>query len=1828
VKDLSGYVFSVLRKGEFGLFRGSGAGLDPILLVAPTREHASREALKRLEHEHSLKPELNVAWAVRPLALSRHDGRMALVLEDPGGELLDQLLGQPMDIAQFLRIAIPLSAAIGQVHRHGLIHKDINPANILVDTAGDSVRLTGFGIASRLPREHQAAAMPPEVIAGSLAYMAPEQTGRMNRSIDARSDLYSLGITFYQMLTGTLPFNASDPMQWVHCHIARQPEPLGERVAGTPGPISAIVMKLLAKTAEDRYQTAAGVETDLRRCLSGWEAHRRIEPFQLGAHDISDRLLIPERLYGREREIEALLACYNRVVSKGTLEFALVSGYSGIGKSSVVNELHKVLVPSRGLFASGKCEQYKRDVPYATLAQAIQGLILSLLGQSEDELGRWRDDLREALGSNGQLIGNVIPELAFVIGDQPPVSELPPQEAQNRLQLVFRRFLGVFARKDHPLVLFLDDLQWLDAATLELLKHLVTQSEVQHLLLVGAYRDNEVGPTHLLLRTLEEIRAADATVHGVVLTSLGINDIGQLVADTVNCGSELAQPLAELVQEKTGGNPFFAIQFLLTLAQEGLLRFDAVAASWQWEMDRIRAKSYTDNVVDLMAGRLKQFSATTQEALKQFACLGGIAETATLALVLEKTEHELHAALQEAVHAGLVFHQDSTYKFAHDRIQQAAYSLIPDQQCAEVHLGIGRVLLASLTADEFPEHLFDVANQLNRGAAGLTDRDEKARVAAIDLRAGQRAKASAAYESARAYFSAGMALLDESEWASRYELAFALWLERAACEFLAGHLETAGQMIGELLRRSASSVDHAAATHLWIRINIVKAENLQAVNNALDGLRLFGIDLPAQPTQEQVNAEYEAVWQALDGRPIEHLIDLPMMTDPELQTIMSLLSALLEACYHTDLNLYCLVVCRMANVSTQHGMSGASAQAYGRLGLILGPVFHRYRDAQRFAKIAYDMVEKHGFIAHQAQAYFSTALVAQWTQSITTAIDFLRETFRTAVETGDMTCACYSLDHTVTSLLLRNDPLDAVWRESANSLEFVEQARFQDVAFVILSQQRFIATMQGRTATFSTFGDAQFDEGAFETELTGTRTATTICLYWILKLQARFLSGDYAEALAATGKAKGLLWATTFHVQTFDYFYYTVLTVAALYENGSPDEQRAWRDLLTAHGERLHEWADNNPLTFADKHTLVLAEIARLEGREADAMRLYEETIRLARQRGFLQSEGLGYELAARFYEAQGFEQIAHVYFRDARRCYLSWGADGKVRQLEELHPFLREEERVPGQTRTIEAPVEHLDLATVINVSQAVSGEMVLEKLIDTIMKTAMAQAGAERVLLILSRDDELRVTAEATTSGETVHVHLRDESVSPTALPESVLRYVLRTQESTILHDAVVQSPFDGDPYIIQRRARSILGLPLLSQAKLIGVLYLENNLSPRVFVPARIPVLKLLASQAAISLENTRLYRDLAEREAKIRRLVDSNIIGIYLWDSKNRIIEANEAFLNILGYSRDDLAAGILWTDLTPPEWRDRDVFLLQEQKTHGRLQPFEKEYFRRDGSRVPVLIGVATFNEASDQGVAFVLDLTDQKQAEAEARDSEFRYRDVQIQLAHANRVATMGQLTASIAHEVNQPIAAALTNTQAALRWLAKDPPDLWKVQQALDSAAKSGKRAGDVIERMRALFKKAPQSHTRLDINDLVGQIIVLTGGEALKNGVSVETKLANVLPAVRGDRVQLQQVILNLVVNAIEAMAEVRNGPRELRISTENDESKGVHVAVSDSGPGLAPAMFERVFDAFYTTKQTGFGVGLSICRSIIEAHQGQLWATANEPRGSVFQFTLPVD
>ncbi|HVK79411.1 MAG TPA: diguanylate cyclase, partial [Verrucomicrobiae bacterium] len=1448
----------------------------------------------------------------------------------------------------------------------------------------------------------------------------------MGRPLDYRTDFYSLGMTLYRMLTGQSPFAADDPLEWAHCHIARIPPSPRDLAPATPQAVADIVMKLLAKAPEDRYQSAYGLRRDLERCLSEQQANGRIETFPLGLEDFSERFQIPRKLYGREQEATALLAAFDRMAATGRRTLVAVSGYAGVGKSSLVDALRRPIVEKHGYFIAGKFDQYLRDIPYATIAQACRELIRQLLAESETRVADWRRRIQEAVGANGQLIVDVLPQVELIIGKQPPTPELPPNDAQHRFRRVFRQFLNVFAQPAHPLVLFLDDLQWIDAASLQLIEYLFTDSDTGHLLLIATYRDNEISAAHPLLPALDAIRRGKAAVTDIRLEPLPIEPLNQLVADMLHAAPASSEPLTRLVFAKTEGNPFFFTQFLGSLHKEGWLWFDVNDRAWRWNLDQIQACDFADNVADLMVSKLRRQPAPTQEALQLAACLGNKFDLRHLALAGGIAQPEVERRLSAALQEGVIMRTANAGKFLHDRIQQAAYSLIEPERRNAIHLAIGRALLASLSEAELDTRLFDVANQFNRGAALLVDPQERAKIAEINLRAGRKAKASIAYASACVYLAAGMALLEEAAWETRRQLAFDLWFERAHCEFLSGHLNEAMEFLTALLPRALPKADLAKAYHLKAVLHVVRSENSEARDTALACIRLFGIDLPAHPSWRQVRSEYDQVWRNLGERSIESLVDLPLMTDPDIQAVMRVLSALaLTAVFTHNQNLVYLIYSRMVNLSLRHGSIAESAYGYAGFQWILGPVFHRYRDAYHFAQLACALVDKHGFAAMKAKTYFLASFSSAWTQPIAAVLDFVRAAFNAGIETGDFAYASYSSVFEVSDMLVAGAPLDTIWRKSEKALAYVRQYRFRDTEVMIVAQQRFIAALQGRTAALSDFGDATFDEDAFEAKF---RMRQIYCWWWIYKLEAGFLADDYAAAFLAIRKVEPWRWTTSIQIQFIPYHYYSALTMAAVYNAAGPNDRLTWRTRLQALQEQLREWADNNPSTFGDKHALVSAEIARLDGRDLDAMRLYQQAIAAAHDNGFVQNEGVARELAAKFYLTRGFATEGNAHLVEARNCFARWGADGKVAQLEAHHPILRAQS-AGASALAMNGDATQLDVLSVTKASQAISGSLLLEELVEALLRLTLENGGAQSGALLLARNDALTLFADASVEQQTVRVRRFEPASSDACLPTSILNYVRRTREQVLLADVAQANPFSTDDYFARRRPKSILCLPILRQDALLGVLYLENSLVAHAFTPARLTVLELLAAQAAISLENAQLYADLGEREARIRRLVESNIIGVFFWTLDGGVWEANEAFLQLLGYSRDDVRAGqVRWDKMTPPEYRDAEAREAAKIKQTGKFERYEKEYIRKDGSRVPVMIGAAFLEGSQDRGVAFVVDLTEQKRAEADIR--YLAHYDALTGLP--NRVLLQDRMRQAIAH-------ASREGTQVAILFIDLD---------------------------------------------------------------------------------------------------------------------------------------------------------------------------------------------
>jgi predicted ATPase len=1241
-----------------------------------------------------------------------------------------------------LRLAVSLGNSLAQLHARGLIHKDIKPANILVDPTNDRVRLTGFGVATRLPREHQSPE-PPELIAGTLSHMAPEQTGRMNRSVDSRSDLYSFGVTLYQVLTGSLPFMASDPMEWVHCHIARKPTPLEERFRDIPSQVSAIVMKLLAKTPEERYQTAAGATRDLQRCLADWESQRTIDQFPLGEQDRPDRLRIPERLYGRHNEINTLLASFDDVVATGTPQLVVVCGAPGVGKSSVVNELHKVLVPPQGLFASGKFDQLKPDIPYATLAQAFGGLMRYLLGKPEAELSKWRHDLRQALDPNGALVVDLIPELKFIIGEQPAVPDLSPQDTKARFQLALRRLIGVFARPEHPLALFLDDLQWLDAGTLDLLEDLLVQPDLQHLLLVGAYRDNEVNATHPLMLKLAAIREGGARVQEIALTPLKQEDLAQLIADALHCQPQQAMPLAQLVHEKTAGNPFFANQFIQELAEEELIRFDSGAVSWLWELYPIQQKGYSDNVVDLMTAKLSRLPLPTQQVLQELACLGNRADTSTFSLIYGRSQEELILICGRRIRLDLIVWADASIQFAHDRVQEAAYSLIAEELRASAHLRIGRLLLKHTPEDKSEEAVFEIVGQLNRGAVLMTSQDEREQLAEFNLRAGKRAKAATAYTSALSYLTAGSALVGEDGWNRCHELVFELGALRAECEFFTGGFASAEARLTALSSHAGSVVEQAHITRLLYDVHYAGNRHDLCIAECLRFLRHVQIDVPTQPTEAQAQAAYEQVWSKLGNRSIEELLNLPLMVDPASRATLDVIAKFAISSLSTDKNLFVVVVCAGVNFSLERGNTDSSCYLYANFGVIAGWHFGNFDAGFRFGQLGLEVTERQGLRRHESLVRLVLAgQIMPWSRHVENCHDLIRNSFELARKSGDRIATLSTWGMIIEYSLFAGDPLVEVENEAEVSLEHYRRAMFQDFIHLGEAQTAFIRNLRGLTRQFGSLDDERFSETYHQTQ---PQVPTFECFYWLRKLQARYLAADYTEAMDASNHVERLQSSAPALLEIADYRFYSALTHAALCGDAADDERQEHFMALADHLKSIENWARHCPENFENRVALVAAEIARLEDRNEDAMRLYEQAIRSAGENRFVHNEALALELAACFYEGRGFYRIARTYIQDARNGYLQWGADGKARQLEERYPDLTAKHPHPDSTYTVQTPVDQLDLAAVLQVLQAVSSETNLEKLISIIMRVSLEQAGAQRGLLILPRGDGFGIEAES---------------------------------------------------------------------------------------------------------------------------------------------------------------------------------------------------------------------------------------------------------------------------------------------------------------------------------------------------------------------------------------------------------------------------------------------------------------------------------------------------
>jgi PAS domain S-box-containing protein len=1789
----------------------------------------------RFRMEHELFARLYIPGIPRPLAPMSQGPPAVAVYEDVVGDLLESVLGEPMSITKALRFGLQLASSLSGLHDKHIVHRDLRPTNLLASRTNDRISIvdlswagTAGGSDTPLPED--------------LAYISPEQTGRTAEPVDARSDLYSLGVILYRMLSGRLPFTAADPLEWMHCHLARAPIPILEHAPELPAAVAALVGKLLAKRPGDRYQSGRGVAADLTRCLAEWEAERRVADFVLGSRDIADRIAIPGELFGREAQIGELHAAWERVRSGGAAEVVLVSGYSGIGKTSLVNELRRHVLDAGGFFVAGKFDQRKRDIPYASFTQAFQSLVQRLLGGSESELARWRQRLGDALGANGQLITAVIPDLEHIMGQQPPVPEVGAHDARNRFNVAFQKFLGVFAGAAHPLVLFIDDLQWLDPASLTLLEGLGTQRDARHLLFIGAYRDNEVTPAHPLRLSLDVIRKAGTRISPLAVGPLSRRDVAVMIGQALHTSAAAAAPLAEVVHDKTGGNPFFATQFLLSLHEEGAISLDRSNGEFRWDIAKIQARSVTDNVVDLLLVKLRRLPPSTQIAIFEMACLGSRVETTILAAAHGGAEKEVHAALGEAVQAGLIFRSDRSYRFLHDRVQEAGYALLPAEQRAETHLGIARRLSAALSEEESAERVFDLAGQWNRGAERITEAADAAASIRLNAMAGAKAKGSAAYASARAYYAAAVALLSDDAWSARYDTALDLHLALAECECLVGAYPRATELLDLTLTHARTPVDRARAYVLRIRLGQVAGNCQEAVLAMLEGLRALGMTLPESEDEvaSAAQAELRVVARLLDAQRAPGFVPLRATTDPRVRALIDLLDEGDAATFVAHPRLWPLVVIRSVTIRLQYGETMRSPAAYLSAGLAIASVTG---DMTRALEVSEMSVGRDHLVRPDPSADAGkviakhAAMINIWCRHFATSLPLLEKAFSACVEVGDFLFVGYMTFNAVWLVFESGAMLETVAAAAQRWAAIARDTHNEVMGEVVRGEERFVARLRGIYDIGSSSFD--FDEAIAKQTAAGFNVGVSFLL--VMRQMTAFLESRYDRAWQHADAMSTMLSAVTLLAVEAAHHTFRGLTAAALHADAGTDRRRELLDVVTDEVRRHAHWRKHGPENFAARHALLSAELARMEGRLVDAEHFYEEAVGAAREHGFINYEALAWELAARFYRGRGLLTIADAHLREARDRYRTWGATAKVKQIDRDHPQLQTGPPGGLAAGSTSVRIEALDLLAVVKASQAISQQLVLDDLITTLMRVVLESAGAETAALLLLRGGELTVAASASVDGPRIVVRRPDDSVIAAELPLSVLNYVRRSKERVVLADVTRANAFSADEKLLRRNAKSLLCLPIVLQAEVVGLLYLENGALANAFPPNRVEMLALLAGQAAISLQHARLYADLQREnlerkqaedalrssQALLRGIVDSSRALIYVKDLEGRFLLVNRQLAELLGLDREQLL-GKTDFDLFPSEqasaYRTVDLRVL----TSGVPVEAEEVATVADGVHTYLSVKSPLFDPTGKTyGLCGIsTDITERKRTEEALRQKE-------AELRQAQKMEAIGNLAGGVAHDFNNLLTVILGSCELVALQMGQGNPS----EAELRAIEESGQRAAALTQQLLAFSRKQLLQPQIVDLNQVVSRIERMLRrliGEDIELTVEADESLGPVLV----DPGQAEQILMNLAVNSRDAMPT----GGKLTIATRNvvlDESyagqqvgvlPGPHVMlrVSDTGTGMDAQTRSRIFEPFFTTKEQGkgTGLGLSTVFGIVQQSGGTIEVSSEVGQGTTFKVYFP--
>ncbi|MBZ8180261.1 ATP-binding sensor histidine kinase [Oscillatoria salina] len=1485
-------------------------------------EYPTQQDLTRYRQEYQILSKLNIDGVIKAYNLIPYQRSLVIVLEDFGGIALKQWIGSrqrqqhPLSLAEILDLGVKITEIIANLHNKNVIHKDINPGNIVINPETRNLEIIDFGLASILTRE-QPTLKSPNLLEGTLAYISPEQTGRMNRYLDYRSDFYSLGVTLYELLTGSLPFPTTNALELVHCHIAKQPIPPHKIKPEIPSIVSEIVMKLMAKNAEDRYQSAWGIQSDLAICLLQLEATGEIEDIIPGENDVSNKFQIQQKLYGREKETATLLTAFEQIITeKNSVKMLLVSGDTGMGTSSLVAQIHKPITEKQGYFITGKFDRSQHNLPYSAFIDALRGLSEQLLTESEDKLQAWREQILAALGANSQLIIDVIPEIELIIGKQEKIAELSASESQNRFNLALKNLLYVFCACEIPLVIFLDELHWADSASLQLLQLIITDEKTKNVLIIGAYPEGELSLTHPLNTVIQELHQQNITIEKISLAPLSLEDISQLIADTLHSDTKSVKSLAKLVLQKTSGNPFFINEFLKTLYTEKLITFDFDCLSWQWNLAEIEAMHVTDNVVDLMISKMKKLPLSTQQVVRLAACIGAEFDLDTLAIICDKSASEISQALTVAVEAGLILPTSdlneqllaTNYKFVHERIQQAAYALIDKSVEKVIRLQIGRLLLSRVSLEELSEKLFTIIEGINLGIELITDREEKNTIAKLNLQIAQKAKAATAYATALQYITVALKILPADSWQSQYEFCFRLYKERAELEYLNGNFQASRELIEYLLAQARTSVEQVEIYQLPIVQYNSCFAYAEAIEAGRKALQLLGIELPETDLETALAAEIKLVKENLSRRASSTALIAPSTSiSKEQKVVMRIFNSLVPPTFMSCQQLFFFISAKAVNLSLEYGNVAESAYMYACYGIVQC-VYQDYQAAYEFGDLGLQLSKN--FQSLRQKSLVLRVLVGHinhWRKPLRSSLELAKLAERSRMELGEIQFALSPFWYECYNYFYQGYNLQKYLKKLKNYfLTLPKHDRELEIDILVnlkLAVANLVELQSGENNRQKSVNlvDSQVSKEKFLS-----------CCYLIVKAQEEYLFAKPETALSLLRKAEAGLTNIPGIISLVAYNFYYSLSLTAIYPTASETEKKQYLEQLEKNQKLMKNWADNCPENFLHQYWLVAAERARILGEDLAAMDLYDRAISSARDGKFSQNEALANELAAKFWLMKEKTDFARLYLKNARYSYQVWGAKRKVADLEQKYPQLLTKSTVPrfldmqssnDTTETSTRLGEALDLATVMKASQAISSELKLDKLLAKLMQILLENAGAQFGFLILESNDELLIEAEGFANGEIEVLQsmplnfVKSDGTKP-LLSSAIVNYAFRTKESIVLNDASNEGKFTNEPYLKNYQVKSVLCSPLLNRGQLAGVVYLENNLTVGAFTPDRLEVIQLLSGQAAIAIANAKLYAEVQESETRLKQFLEAMPVGVSVHNSSGQVYYANRTAKQLL------------------------------------------------------------------------------------------------------------------------------------------------------------------------------------------------------------------------------------------------------------------------------------------------------------------------------------------